>query len=332
MKTNVYKPVRALGMVFLMALLVLSGSKADAQEVYAVAVMDTNEILIGDQIELLLLVETSPGITVDLPILVDVLVEGIEIISQSEVDTSYASDSNIKLSKTYLITSFDSGFYAIPPFLITLLGDSNVIAETEALLLTVRTLEVDTTQAIMDIKAPLEAPYTIEELLPYAITIVAIILLLLLAYRLYKKYMERKKEPEIPEVLISPYIKALENLKTLENKKLWQNNKVKLYYTELTEIVRTYIEESFGIIAMEMTSDEILASIDHVGIEGTTKTKLRQILSQADMVKFAKGKPLASDHELSLQNGYDFVNESKPSDGVADDTKELTDNHDGAVQ
>ncbi len=312
--------------------------RTQAQQVYAVAVMDTNEILIGDQIQLLLVVEASPGVTVALPQFLDTLVAGIEIIAQSEVDTSYTTpDNNTRLRKSYTITSFDSGFYAIRPFLITLLGDSNVIAETEALLLTVRTVEVDTTQAIKDIKGPLEAPLTLDEILPYGIAILAIILLGMLAYYLYKKYKERQTEPEIPVVVIPPHIKAIENLNRLKNKKLWQENKVKLYHTELTEIVRTYIEESFGIIAMEMTSDEILASIDHAGIGGATKTKLRQILSQADMVKFARGKPLASDHELCLSNGYDFVNETKPTGGIAEEpevkeeSKELSNDHDGAV-
>ena len=337
-RTLSYNKLRRLVIGCLIALSIFTSHNALAQEVYAVAVIDTNEMLIGDQIELLLVVESSPGVTVALPQFLDTLVDGIEIVTQSEIDTSYTTpDNNTRLRKSYIITSFDSGFYAIRPFLITLLGDSKVIAETEALLLTVRTVVVDTTQAIKDIKAPLEAPLTLDEVLPYGIAIVAIILLGLLAYKLYKRYKERQKEPEIPAVIIPPHIKALENLNILENKKLWQENKVKLYYTELTEIVRIYIEESFGIIAMEMTSDEILASIDHAGIGGATKTKLRQILSQADMVKFARGKPLASDHELCLRNGFDFVNETKPDVGVTEEPevteelKELPDDHDGAV-
>ena len=336
--TETYNNLRRLGIACLIMFSTINGQDARAQEVYAVAVMDTNEILIGDQIELLLVVEASPGVSVTLPLFTDTLVGGIEIVTQSEIDTSYSTtDNNIRLRKSYIITSFDSGFYAIRPFLITLLGDSNVIAETEALWLTVRTVEVDSTQAIEDIKAPLEAPLTLEEMLPYAIAIVVIILLGLLAYKLYRRYRETQKEPEIPVVIIPPYIKALENLNKLENNKLWQNNKVKLYYTELTEIIRIYIEESYGIIAMEMTSDEILASIDHTGISGATKTKLRQILSQADMVKFARGKPLASDHELSLRHGFDFVNETKPTVRVAAEAKDaeeltaLTDDHNGTV-
>ena len=336
-RLNTYVSLWRFGFACLIGLSLQIG-KVSAQEVHAVAVMDTNEILIGDQIELLLLVETSPGVTVALPIFLDTLVNGIEIVTQSDVDTSFTTpDSNMRLRKSYVITSFDSGFYAIPPFLITLLGDTNVIAETEALLLAVRTVEVDTTQAIKDIKAPLEAPLTLEEMLPYGIGIVAIILLALIAYKLYKRFKERQKDPEIPVVIIPPHITALDNLKILENSKLWQDNKVKLYYTELTAITRIYIEGSFGIIAMEMTSDEILASIEHTGIDGATKTKLRQILSQADMVKFAKGNPLASDHELCLSNAYDFVNETKPQEGVEEDpsvkenTKETPDNDDGTV-
>ena len=63
---------------------------------------------------------------------------------------------------------------------------------------------------------------------------------------------------------------------------------------------------------MELTTDEILANFRHVDINAETKGKLKQLLSLADMVKFAKAKPIVSEHELSLKNAYDFVRETIP--------------------
>ena len=84
-------------------------------------------------------------------------------------------------------------------------------------------------------------------------------------------------------------------------------DKAKDYHTELTDIVREYIENRYGIIAMELTSDEILRSYSGLNLGSASTDMLRQILNLADMVKFAKAKPLANEHSLSMTNSYAFV-------------------------
>jgi hypothetical protein len=103
----------------------------------------------------------------------------------------------------------------------------------------------------------------------------------------------------------------LEELNKLREEKLWQQGNVKLYFTQLTDIIRMYIERRYSINAMEFTTDEILSSACITSLDAGIVNKLRFTLTTADMVKFAKGQPLASENELSMSNSYDFINETK---------------------
>ena len=93
--------------------------------------------------------------------------------------------------------------------------------------------------------------------------------------------------------------------------KLWQEGKLKLYHSQLTDIIREYIENRFKIQAQELTTDEILFGFRNIAIDEESKYKLKQILLIADLVKFAKEVPLASENEMSMSNSYDFINGTK---------------------
>ena len=295
-----------------------------AQSVNVTATIDTNTILIGDQVHLTLKAEHQTGKILNWPLIGDTITKQIEVVGRSGIDTSFPANSgNTILSQTFTITSFDSGYFLIPSFRFSIVGDTSNYVETDPLPLTVQTVEVDTTQAIKDIKAPMNTPFSLAEvwllikenkwwIITGVVLLIGIILLVIYLKR--PKEIISVKKPKIP-----PHITALKNLKELEYNKLWQQNKVKLYYSNLTEIIRIYIENRFNIIAMELTTDEILTSFKpayrtgrHVDIKAETKGKLKQLLSLADMVKFAKAKPIVSEHELSLNNAYDFVRETIP--------------------
>ncbi|MBL4657120.1 MAG: hypothetical protein JKX73_03910, partial [Flavobacteriales bacterium] len=164
---------------------------------------------------------------------------------------------------------------------------------------------------IKDIKAPLGVPYTWDEFIPHGIAAIVTILLALLGMYLYKKWKNRPVKVIVEKVIVrDPHLIALEDLAALEQKKLWQQESIKQYYTELTDIIRTYIENRFEIIAMEMTTDEIMESMNYVVVSPACREKLHQLLMIADMVKFAKSKPIGSEHELCMANAYLFVNET----------------------
>ncbi|MEG1556745.1 MAG: hypothetical protein RR356_08490, partial [Bacteroidales bacterium] len=131
---------------------------------------------------------------------------------------------------------------------------------------------------------------------------------------------KKKKKPQKSQVKakpnVKPHITALRELEKLRQRKLWQEGKTKLYYSELTDIIRIYIEGRYDINAMEMVSSDILDELDDKTLAQELHQKLYQILSTADLVKFAKWEPLPPDHDLCFKNAVDFVNQ----------TAELSDN------
>ncbi|MCD4665148.1 MAG: hypothetical protein K8R68_07735 [Bacteroidales bacterium] len=175
----------------------------------------------------------------------------------------------------------------------------------------VHTVQVDTTLAIKDIKAPIEAPYTFREALPWIIIFFAV---LIIGYFVYYCLKKRKmaepvfKAPSKPK--LPPHQIALDALDNLRLKKLWQSGRIKDYHTELTDIIREYIFGKFNVHAMELTSDEINEAISSTPTNAGVKEKLRQTLLLADFVKFAKFQPTPLEHDASLNNVVDFVKET----------------------
>ncbi|MFH1319463.1 MAG: hypothetical protein ABII90_02265 [Bacteroidota bacterium] len=288
-------------------------AKPRPQDVSVSATIDTNDILIGDHVHLNLKAKYPTGDIINWPLITDTITGQIEVVERTQFDTVLTQDKkNTILSQSLIITSFDSGFFVIPPFQFSVKRDTANITETEPLLLTVHTVQVDTALAIKDIKSPLEIPLTIEEILPYILAVVGVISLILIIIYLYKKHKKKPERIIFKKPKEPPHLIALRKLKELEDSKLWQQNKIKPYYSDLTEIVRTYIEHRFNIIAMELTTGETLSCFQNVDIEPDLKSKLKQMLSLADMVKFAKAKPIASEHELSLKIAYDFIKGTIP--------------------
>jgi len=286
-----------------------------SQNVNVKAILDSNQIKIGNQVTLSLVIEKTKDVEVKFPLLLDTITKQVEIIKKLPVDTLLKKDNILKLQQRYIITSFDSGVYTIPPLNFLVKIDSLIdTIKSNPLILSVNTVPVDTLNIqIKDIKAPFIISMTLKEILIYILYILSALIIILVAIYIIRKY--RKHEPivKLPEKPKEPaYIIALRELDNLKNEKLWQNNKIKKYHSDLTEIIRSYIENRFGLMALEQTSYEILYSINNSGlVNNPSFESLKQILSLADMVKFAKAQPLPDENDLSLRNAYLFVNETK---------------------
>jgi LPXTG-motif cell wall-anchored protein len=288
-----------------------------AQTFVAKATLDTNSILIGDQINLNIEFTSSQNNVVIWPLFNDTITNEIEIIGKSEIDTIITEQQDlITLKQILKITSFDSGYYEIPPvkFIYREKNDTatyNVF--TAPLFLNVLTIPVDTTKAMMPIKGPISAPYTLREAVPWILIGVGVLLIGLFLFYYFRK--RKKKEPLFklkPKPKIPPHVIALNALEKLRINKLWQSGKIKEYHTEITDIIRVYIHDRFGIDAMEMTTNEILESFNKKSekVDDRLKNKLKQTLMLADLVKFAKEKPLPLENDKSLNNSIDFVKET----------------------
>ncbi len=280
------------------------------QNVKVNAQLQNNQIKIGQQTNIVLSATTSQQAHIVFPPLADTLIGKVDIVNQSKIDTLTANNQ-ITYQQIITITSFDSGYFAIPPFSFRLKDDTTQNLLSEALLLTVQTVPVDTTKAIKEIKPILQAPFSIWEYKTQIILGIVVIAAVLALIYYFRKIRKPKTIIAEPVVVKRPAHEiALEALNQLKEQKLWQQGQVKEYHIIISDTIRTYIEGRYEIGAMEMTSDEILRSIRLVINNEQLKQKLTQVLVLSDMVKFAKESPLPLENEKVLEFAFDFVNET----------------------
>lgn len=290
---------------------------AVAQDIVARAQVDTNKILIGKPVELILQLSQPKNVSIDWPLIID-SVGGMEIIKFTPPDTLKVDDPSVLLrSQTFIITSFDSGVFVIPSltFKYKLNGNDKVITtETDPLEIEVFTVPVDTTKEIRDIRPIEEAPFDMKWVWYGLGALVIIALVIALIVWGMKKRKPVAAGPAVVELVIPPHIAALEALVALEEERVWQNGQVKLYYTQLTDILRTYIEKRYSFSTLELTSDEILSHAAVKSISGSSREELEKILRLADLVKFAKWQAIPSENEWAMQLAQKFVRETAPVD------------------
>ena len=300
----------------LFVLMLTSLSLAQAQQQVKVSVsLERDSIWLGDQLKMILVAEYPTGANISFPELKDSLANGVEIISRSKRDSSKIGDGIMQMRQNYLITAFDSGPHPVGPFLFAL--HSKAIPDTlrsNRLSLFVKVPPVDLKKGFADIKKPYGAPITFKEVAPW---ILGIILLATIVFLIIYAISRRRKniplftlpaKPKLP-----PHVVALSELDKLKEEQLWQHDKVKDYYTRLTDIIRVYIEERYEIPAMEQTSQEILNQFkgEHSAIKGKLFSGLQRTLETSDLVKFAKYTPLADENHFVLVQAYTLVEETK---------------------
>lgn len=294
----------------------------NAQQVTVKASIDSTHVLIGDQLKLLFEIEKPKDMTIQFPQVPDTFSTHVEVVNRAKIDTFKLDDEEReRLTQTLLITSFDSGVHQIPPFYFKL-KDGTMLdsAATRALAFQVHGMKIDTTKGPVDIKVPYSAPVSLKEIIPYilGIILIAAIIFFIFYYIKWKK----KKVPLFskPEKPAEPaHIIALRELDRIKTQKLWQQEKIKQYYSEVSNTIRAYIENRFSISAMEQTSAETIGLFKHKKnlVNGETLDQLQHILSLADLVKFAKYTPLTDDNNQTLMNAYFFVNQTKKEEQKA---------------
>jgi hypothetical protein len=291
---------------------------AFAQEYSAKAKLDSAQILIGDHLNIHLEVTAPKGKSVFIPQLNDKILQEAEApfdwIANSPFDTVVHTDYYI-LKQTITITAFDSGSYAFPAIPVFSI-DSQVVAQTNPLFFEVTTIAVDTTAAIKDIKDISKIYFTFHELWMYVkeyalFIIVGLLVTGLIVYAIWR-YIKKKRAlkplPVVkPKPKIKPHITALKELEKLRQKKLCEQGRTKDYYTELTDIVRKYMDDQWNIGAMEMVTTEIVDALKNTNIHGEVLKRLHQAFSVADLVKFAKYSPLPTDHDMAFKDSKEFV-------------------------
>jgi hypothetical protein len=288
------------------------------QDIKVTASFDTSRIYIGDQIEFKITIDQPADLQLAIVSFKDSLIKNIEILSGPAIDTT-KRDGRTIIEHNYLITSFDTGRYQLPPVYVETKSDNDVkrFYSDYTFLEVVRTdITPPDNAQIFDIIAPYKAPIGLGEILPWLLALLLAAMLAYLGIRLYKKYSRQKTVDETIEELPDPaHIIAFRELEKLKAEELWQHGEIKLYYTILTEILRQYLENRFGVNSLELTTDETLTMLLRSGFKKDKNYKqLKNILEEADMVKFAKYNPVAADNETCFQEAWNFIDATKHID------------------
>lgn len=250
----------------------------------------------------------------------------LEVIESYKIDTIQSNDK-YELIKKYGLTQFDSGKYTIPRISVLINGKPNY---SDSLKVEVFNVKVDTLKQKM---------YDIKEIIPvekennwwmYVWLALGVLALVILVFWAFKKFSKKTKKEEVI-VYTSPIEKATSLLQQLEQKELWQKGEVKSYYSELTNIARTYIEEEIQIPAMESTTSELIVALRKIAnqkklkLSKETLENLEKVLMQADLVKFAKVKPLdfeIEEDKKRISNTIVTIHKAIPEEVTTDDELE----------
>lgn len=276
-------------------LLLLLSTSVFAQQNRVVTSIDTTKNKIGAEFKLTVKTSVDTLSKVDFPKLKNI--GALEVIQSYPVDTVKNKD-RFELIKKYGLTQFDSGKYTIPS--IKILINSKVYL-TDSISVEVANVAVDTLkQKMYDIKDIVPVKSTLGDWWKYLLIVALILGVGALVYWFVKRQQKKKIEEEVYK---TPIERATSLLNTLEQKGLWQKGEVKEYYSELTDIARNYIEEAIDIPAMESTTSELIIGLRAASVRKKmtlsqeTIENLERVLKQADLVKFAKSKPL--DYEIT---------------------------------
>jgi len=267
-------------------------------------VIDSNKMVIGDQRMLEVKVQGQSPMDLDTISFSDWSKLGIEPISQQQ----WVWENGNSYRQTVRVAAFDTGYIQLPPLSLTFRqGTTQDTVFSNDLAVEVAGITMDST-GLAPIKTIILEPLKFRDFLPYLIGLG--IGLLIIGFIFFRK-KKPALEPVVIEVPIPADEQALSDLEKLRGKKLWQQGKIKEYQSELTHIIRAYIEDRFEIPALESTTTEILkfSSIKELGKQ--VNEDLSQILNIADLIKFAKAQPDVDIHERFMTRAEQFIRETR---------------------
>ncbi|SRX52539.1 DUF4381 domain-containing protein [Aequorivita sp. CIP111184] len=269
--------------------------------------IDSTKIKIGEEILYTINVQADSTDVVVFP--EEQTFAPLEMIESYKTDTTYEG-AKYRLIKKYGLTQFDSGHFTIPPQRIFI---NNKPFFTDSLKVEVNDVPVDTTkQKMFDIKPAVEVKSLLFDWLLLLYWLLPILLIIGIAIYLFR----RKKRKNAAVKQLPPYEEAIVALKTLDNSQLIKENKSKEYYSNLTEIVKRYLDREVDEAALESTSDELITRLmmhkdaGNFDFDLETIRKLDQIFKRADLVKFAKMNQLSGQAEVDRKTIEEIINET----------------------
>ncbi|MBQ0049185.1 MAG: hypothetical protein KBT12_02955 [Bacteroidales bacterium] len=302
--------------LFLLLLLVAC-IPATAQVVVNVKI-DSLQLLIGQQTAITLDVTCDANQHPILPHYVKegqsygTLTPGVEVVKEPKMDTVMLNEGQrMQLIQRYIITSFDSALYYLPPMEVQV---DTTRYPSKALALQVYSFDVDTihTNQFFGPKDIQDAPFSWDDWAGVVYASLLVVLLLVLTFVML--VWLRQGNPIIRiirhKTKLPPHTVAMNEIQRIKEEKTWASDDSKEYYTQLTETLRTYIQDRYGFSAMDMTSSEIIERLMQENDE-TALGELRQLFETADLVKFAKYSTLVNENDANLVTAVNYINQTK---------------------
>jgi hypothetical protein len=274
--------------------------------------IDKSTITIGDTVRYTVRLTHDPKVQVRWPAL-GANLGMFEIRDYHKPEPAKAKDRIIE-EIAYTISTFDTGRFEIPPLLIEYQVPPDSAwqsLQTEKLEIYVASMKPSQAGDIRDIKAPLELPRAWKLIIIVGLIIAGVLLLAGAIYYLWRRrqgkgLLPERKEPERPAHEV-----ALEALRKLRESDLLATGQIKLFYSELSEIIRRYIEGRYFVPALELTTNELMDNLREVAMEIEARENLRELLDISDLVKFAKYQPAEEEHQRAMQLAESFVETTK---------------------
>ena len=306
------KKYHILCIVFLF-LASLQGVKTYAQQTLIDVKIDVADILIGDQTILHLSVTADKDKQIMIPLPVEKLTDGVEVLNITPPDTTDIKNNRITINYDLLITSFDSALYLLPPF-IAIDNRDTIYSNQVALKVSSPDVNLENPEEYYDIKSIWRPQFVLADYyaLIYGI-LFTLFLICVIGYFVQRMRNRPEKTAEVKNVpKLPPHEQAIIELKDIRERKLWQQGLYKEYYTEVTDTLRRYVTSRYNISVLEKTTSEILDVIrDEERGNKEIYDMLKQILNLSDFVKFAKLHPLPDENDISMFNANLFVEKTK---------------------
>jgi hypothetical protein len=282
--------------------------RADAQGVFARASTDSSQYLIGDWIHVTVELR-HPRSTTFQPSIPDSL-DGFVVLQR----LPFVAVSDTVTRTGVIVARYDSASAVLPAlsYFAAIPGDTSLpVVSSNSIALTVQRVAVDSAGQARDIKPVMSIPYTLGEILLFAAAVALLCAGAYFGYRRLRKKRQVKPEDTRLPVLKAAHVLAYERLGALKEKRLWQQGKVKEYHSELTDILRRYIEDRFGLMALEETTGEIIEGLQRMKLLPRIIGGVAEVLVRADLVKFAKHTPDIAEHDASMKSVYEVIERSK---------------------
>ncbi|QII71118.1 protein BatD [Apibacter sp. B3706] len=270
-----------------------------------VSKISTDNIKFGEPIVLKITVKTGQKDTIIFPTITDTLSEKFEVLRQKK-DTLRKNNS-IFISDSIIFSAYEEGTFSVPPQRILVNSKEYFTPSYKVTVAPVVTDSVKT--PLFDIKSIVQIPKNVWDYIqPYLgyVLILLVILVCVIIYLIRRKNKKSETHKSEPDVL------AIKRLKKLKKSNYIAKDLYKKYYSELTSIIKEYMEARWNFPATKLLSDDLLEYLKkEKWIDENEIENLSGIFKTSDLAKFAKYKPTPEETKLHMEKAINFINLTK---------------------